>query len=66
MRPTRRGGTAKMIGSGVATGFALFVISKIAEEFGQSGALPVVLAAWVPAVSGMMLSIALLLHTEDG
>ena len=55
-----------MIGSGVATGFALFVISKIAEEFGQTGALPVVLAAWVPAVSGMMLSIALLLHTEDG
>jgi lipopolysaccharide export system permease protein len=66
MRPTRRGGVAKMIGSGVATGFALFVISKIAEEFGQTGALPVVLAAWVPAVSGMMLSVALLLHTEDG
>ncbi len=66
MRPTRRGGVAKMIGSGVATGFALFVVSKIAEEFGQTGALPVVLAAWVPAVSGMMLSIALLLHTEDG
>ena len=36
-----------------------------AEEFGQTGALPVVLAAWVPAVSDMMLSIALLLHTED-
>ena len=50
----------------VVAGFALFVVSKIAEEFGQTGALPVILAAWVPAVSGMMLAIALLLHTEDG
>jgi lipopolysaccharide export system permease protein len=66
MRPARRGGVAKMIGSGVAAGFALFVVSKMAEEFGQSGALPVVLAAWAPAASGLMLSIALLLHTEDG
>ena len=66
MRPARRGGVAHMIGSGVAAGFALFVVSKIAEEFGQSGELPVALAAWVPAVSGMMLAVALLLHTEDG
>jgi lipopolysaccharide export system permease protein len=66
MRPARRGGVAQMIGSGVATGFALFVISKIAEEFGQNGALPLVLAAWAPAVAGLMLALALLLHTEDG
>ena len=66
MRPTRRGGVARMIGGGVAAGFALFLISKIAEEFGQSGALPVALAAWAPAASGLMFSIALLLHTEDG
>jgi lipopolysaccharide export system permease protein len=66
MRPTRRGGVAKMIGGGASVGFALFVISKVAEEFGQSGALPVTLAAWAPAASGLMLSVALLLHTEDG
>jgi lipopolysaccharide export system permease protein len=66
MRPARRGGVAKMIGSGVAAGFALFVVSKIAEEIGQSGALPVVLAAWAPAVAELMLAVALLLHTEDG
>ncbi len=66
MRPARRGGVAQMIGSGVAAGFVLFVISKVAEEFGQSGALPVALAAWAPAVSGLMLAVALLLHTEDG
>ena len=66
MRQSRRGGVAKMIGSGVAAGFALFMISKVAEEFGQSGALPPSLAAWAPAASGLMLSVALLMHLEDG
>ncbi len=66
MRATRRGGVARMIASGVAAGFALFVVSKVAEEFGQSGALPAELAAWAPTLAGLMLSVALLLHLEDG
>lgn len=66
MRPARRGGVAKMIGGGVTAGFLLFVVSKVAEEFGQSGALPVELAAWAPAASGLMMALALLLHMEDG
>jgi lipopolysaccharide export system permease protein len=66
MRPSRRGGVARMIGGGVAAGFALFLISKMAEEFGQSGVLPVVLAAWAPAAAGLMLAVTLLLHMEDG
>lgn len=66
MRPARRGGVARMIGGGVAAGFALFVISKMAEEFGQSGALPTLLAAWAPSAAGLLLAVALLLHMEDG
>jgi len=66
MRPSRRGGIAQMIGSGVAAGFALFVISKVVAEFGQAGSLPAVLAAWAPAVAGLLLAISLLLHLEDG
>lgn len=66
MRPSRRGGVARVIGAGVAAGFALFTVSKIAEEFGQSGALPSVLAAWAPAAAGLMLAVSLLLHLEDG
>jgi lipopolysaccharide export system permease protein len=62
MRSSRRGGVAQMIGGGVA----LFVISKVAAEFGQSGVLPPVLAAWAPAASGLLLAVALLLHLEDG
>lgn len=66
MRPARRGGVAHMIGGGVAAGFALFMISKLAEEFGQSGALPVLLAAWAPTGAGLLMALALLLHMEDG
>ncbi len=66
MRPTRRGGVTRMVSSGVAAGFALFTVSKVAEEFGQSGALPPVLAAWAPTAAGLMLAVALLLHFEDG
>ena len=66
MRSTRRGGVAQMLGSGVAAGFALFMVTKVAAEFGQSGALPVTLAAWAPAAAGLLLSLSLLLHLEDG
>jgi lipopolysaccharide export system permease protein len=66
MRPARRGGVAQMLGSGVAAGFALFTVSKVAAEFGQSGVLPPLLAAWAPAASGLLLAVALLLHLEDG
>lgn len=66
MRPARRGGTAQMMGSGIAAGFLLFVISKIAEQFGNSGVLPPFLAAWAPAAAGLMLALSLLLHLEDG
>lgn len=66
MRPARRGGVPQMIASGVTAGFALFLVSKVAAEFGDSGALPVPLAAWAPALSGLMLAVAMLLHLEDG
>jgi lipopolysaccharide export system permease protein len=66
MQTSRRGGIARMIGGGVASGFALFMLSQVAQQFGQSGALPVVLAAWAPAAAGLMLALALLLHLEDG
>lgn len=66
MRPSRRGGVARMLGSGIAAGFALFTISKVAAQFGESGALPPVMAAWAPTGAGLCLAVALLLHLEDG
>jgi lipopolysaccharide export system permease protein len=59
-------GTTQMIIGGVAAGFTLFVVSRIAEEFGDTGVLPAFLAAWAPAAVGLMLALSLLLHLEDG
>jgi lipopolysaccharide export system permease protein len=66
MRHNRRGGVAQMIAGGIAAGFALFVVDRVAGEFGEAGSLPVVLAAWAPTVAGLLLALALLLHLEDG
>jgi lipopolysaccharide export system permease protein len=66
MRPSRRGGATSALISGVGCGFALFMVSEIANQFGTSGAIPVMLAAWAPAASGLFLALALLLHLEDG
>ncbi len=66
MRPSRRGGATRMLVSGVACGFALFMVSEVADQFGTSGAVPVALAAWAPALAGMLFALALLLHLEDG
>lgn len=66
MRHNRRGGVAQMIAAGVAAGFALFVVDRVANEFGEAGSLPVVMAAWAPTVAGLLLALALLLHLEDG
>ncbi|HWL80166.1 MAG TPA: LPS export ABC transporter permease LptG [Roseomonas sp.] len=66
MRHSRRGGVAQMMGAGVASGFMLFLLDKVVEEFGQAGTLPVVLAAWAPSVAGLLLALTLLLYVEDG
>lgn len=66
MRHTRRGGTATMMAAGIAAGFGLFMLDRITNEFGQAGTIPVVLAAWAPAMAGMLSALALLLHLEDG
>lgn len=66
MRPARRGGAGRMIGGGVACGFALFMLSEIAAQFGKSGVVPVTLAAWAPAAAGLLFALSLLLHLEDG
>ncbi len=66
MRPSRRGNAGTMLASGVGCGFALFMVSEVANQFGTSGAIPVMLAAWAPSVAGLFLALALLLHLEDG
>ncbi len=66
MRSARRGGVARMLAAGITAGFALFVLDRIAGEFGEAGTLPVALAAWAPTIAGLLLALALLLHLEEG
>lgn len=65
MRPARRGRVAMMLASGLGAGFALYTLSRLAVEFGESGLLPVALAAWVPAVAGLLVGLGLLVQLEE-
>lgn len=66
LRPSRFGGTAYMIMLGVAVGFFIFFLESMLQAFGVSQKIPVYLAAWTPAVIGLLLGGTALLHLEDG
>ena len=66
LSPVRRGGAAVMIVSGIGTGFLLYFLSDVIYALGVSSKLPVVMAAWSPAVVASFLGISVLLHVEDG
>jgi lipopolysaccharide export system permease protein len=51
---------------GVVAGFVLYVVSVLVRTFGASGAIPPVVAAWLPVVVAFALGITVLLHKEDG
>lgn len=66
LRLPRRGGITLLIVAGMATGFMLHFLTNLISAFGQSGEIPVALAAWAPALIALMLGTGLLLHLEDG
>jgi lipopolysaccharide export system permease protein len=66
MRHIRFGGVAWMLLGATLTGFSLFFLSDIAQALGASGAIPTLVAAWVPPTAAALLAMGLLLHLEDG
>ena len=66
LRLPRRGGIATLIAIGILTGFIVHFMSDLVLALGQSGSLPVILAAWSPGIVGIMAGVGLLLHYEDG
>lgn len=66
LRFFRFGGVGKMVGGGVATGFVLYVATKMVGDLGGAGLLSPIVAAWSPAVVASMLGAVALLHQEDG
>jgi len=66
MRHQRTSDTFLMIGAGGALGFLLYFLSYFVFKLGLSASVPLMLAAWTPAGTGVLLGGAMLLHLEDG
>ena len=66
MRHTRMGRTGIRIGGALILGFALYFVRDFAAILGEAGQIPILLAAIAPPVAALMLSVALVLHLEDG
>jgi lipopolysaccharide export system permease protein len=66
MRHVRFGGTGKMVIYALLAGFGFYFLRNFAQALGDTGQIPILLAAWSPPVAAIMLSLGLLLHLEDG
>lgn len=66
LRPARQGGAALLIGGGAAIAFLVFFLETVLQAFGISQKLPIVLAAWAPAILTTLLGMTVLLTLEDG
>jgi lipopolysaccharide export system permease protein len=66
LRFFRFGGVQKMVLGGVASGFLLYVMSKLTDDLSNAELLPPIVAAWMPAAVGSMVGLVALLYQEDG
>ena len=66
LRQPRRGKVGLLVAAGIVSGFLLHFFTDIIFAFGSAGTLPIMLAAWSPAIVVTMIGTALLLHLEDG
>ena len=62
----RRGGSALKVSAAIACGFLLYFMTRITYAMGFSTALPIAFAVWSPPMIFAFISIAVLLHQEDG
>lgn len=66
MRHARFGRTGQMLVMAIGLGFTLYFLRNFAQVLGENGQIPPILAAWSPPVAGILASLGLLLHLEDG
>lgn len=66
LRQHRQGKIGWLMAAGIVAGVLIHLMSNLVEALGESASVPVVMAAWVPAVSTVMFGVAMLLHLEDG
>ncbi|HWY61278.1 MAG TPA: LPS export ABC transporter permease LptG [Rhizomicrobium sp.] len=66
LRLSRDGGVAKVILFSAACGFGVYFFSDMTKVMGQSGALPILLAASAPAIASIFIGMTLVFNQEDG
>jgi lipopolysaccharide export system permease protein len=66
LRFFRFGGVQKMVLSGVAAGFLLYVLSKVTDDLSKAELMHPVAAAWLPVLVGGLTGFIALLFQEDG
>lgn len=66
MRPPRFRGAGKLFGIGIFMGFVVFFASSFLQALGASGQMPVILAAWSPALISFLLGLSVMMNIEDG
>ena len=66
LRLFRHGGTGQLVLTGIAAGFLLYVLTKIANDLGGNGIISPTLAAWGPSIIALTLGATALLYLEDG
>jgi lipopolysaccharide export system permease protein len=66
MRPARFGGTGRMVLYAMLAGFAIFFLRNFAQALGETGQIPILIAAWSPPLAAALFALGLLLHLEDG
>jgi lipopolysaccharide export system permease protein len=66
LRLSREGGVAKVILFSAFCGFGVYFFSDMTMVMGQSGALPILLAAGAPAIASIFIGMTLVFNQEDG
>lgn len=66
LRFVRFGGVQKMVLGGIASGFLLYIMSKLSDDLSNAELIPPMVAAWMPAAVGAMTGFLVLLYQEDG
>jgi lipopolysaccharide export system permease protein len=66
LRFFRFGGVQKMVLSGIAAGFLLYILSKVTGDMSKAELLHPVTAAWGPVIAGGLAGFVALLYQEDG
>ncbi|MCD6035843.1 MAG: lptG [Rickettsiales bacterium] len=66
LRPPRQGKAGLMMVMGIMIGFLIYYMKGLVSALGESGTIPVALAAWVPVIVSLVIGVAVMLHIEDG